>query len=339
VLGAVFQGPRDIRIAELPDPEPAPGEAIVRVRAAGICGGDLHEYRAGKQLYPVPYPRPAQGHELAGEVVAVGAGVAAAVTGDRVAVMPMVSCGQCAECRSGRFALCPSLEHIGVARGGGFAELCAAPEQNLFRLPDGVGDEEAALLDCAAVAVHAIHRVPVREGARVTVLGAGAIGQAVAQLARVAGAGHVTVVGTRAAPLELARELGADATVDLSAGEEPPGDAQVLYETAGGADMLSRALAAAGPGAGIGLVGETFAAQTFDPAAAISRELTLAFVWSYGVWEGRSEYATALDLVASRRVRLAPLVTHRYPLSALEEAFAAAADRGRSGAVKVMVTP
>jgi 2-desacetyl-2-hydroxyethyl bacteriochlorophyllide A dehydrogenase len=339
VLGAVFHGPRDIRVEELPDPVAGPGEAVVRVRAAGICGGDLHEVRTGRQLYPTPYPRPPQGHELAGDVIAVGLGVTRVSPGDRVAVMPMISCGSCAVCRAGRFALCPELEHIGVARSGGFAELCLAPAGNLYPLPAVVGYEEAALLDCAAVAVHALHRVPVPAGARVTVLGAGAVGLAVAQLARAGGAAHVTVVGTRPGPLALAARLGADATVDLSAGGRPPPGAEVVFETAGGRDLLQRAAAAAGPGAAIGLVGESFEPQILDAASAMARELTLAFVWSYGSWGGRSEYAWALDLVAAGRATLAPAVTHRFPLERIGEAFDAALDRARSGAVKVLLEP
>jgi 2-desacetyl-2-hydroxyethyl bacteriochlorophyllide A dehydrogenase len=335
VLAATFLGPRDIRVEELPDPVPGPGEAVVRVHAAGICGGDLHEYRAGRQLYPTPYPRPAQGHELAGEVTAIGPSVETVVPGDRVAVQPMVSCGVCPACRADRQSLCARLEHIGVARPGGFAELCLAPAANLFRLPVEVGYEEGALLDCTAVAVHALARVPVAPGAAVTVLGAGAIGLAAAQAASHAG-GIVTVVGTRRAPLEVALSLGADRVVDLGAGEAPPRGADVVFETAGGVSLLERALAAAGPGGTIGLVGEAFDAQALPLVEAMTSELTLAFVWSH---DGRDEYVRALDLAARGEVRLAPAVTHRYPLSELEIAFAAASERDRSGAIKVIVTP
>lgn len=307
----------------------------MRVRAAGICGGDLHEYRAGRQLYPTPYPRPAQGHELAGEVTATGESVTTCAPGDRVSVQPMVSCGECAECASGRFSLCPRLEHIGVARPGGFAELCVVPAKNLFALPPDVSLDEGALLDCTAVAVHALRRVPVHAGHRVTVLGVGAIGLAVAQAAVDEGC-HVTVVGTRRAPLDLALLLGASAVVDLGAGETAPTGADVVFETAGGPTMLSRSLAAARAGGTIGLVGEAFDAQLLDLAAAMVRELTIAFVWSH---DGRSEYAAALGLAARGAVRLAPAITHRYPLTEIDEAFAAAVERSRSGAIKVLMTP
>jgi threonine dehydrogenase-like Zn-dependent dehydrogenase len=247
----------------------------------------------------------------------------------------MVSCGTCADCAAGRFALCAALEHIGVARPGGFAELCLVPEANLFPLPAGVGDEEGALLDCTAVAVHALARVPVAAGASVTVLGAGAIGLAVAQVAQLEG-GRVTVVATRAAPLEVALALGASHAVDLGAGEPPPVGADVVFETAGGPTLLERALAAVRPGGSIGLVGETFGPQPLDLGDAMARELTLAFVWSH---DGRSEYQRALELATAGKAVLAPAVTHRYPLTQLDAAFAAASERERSGAIKVVVTP
>jgi 2-desacetyl-2-hydroxyethyl bacteriochlorophyllide A dehydrogenase len=338
VRTSVFDGPRAIRIADAPDPQPGPGEAVVRVRAAGICGGDLHEWRAGRQLYDVPYPRPAQGHELAGEVRRVGEGVDLE-PGARVAVMPMVSCGACRFCRAGSYALCPRLEHLGVARPGGFAQEAVAPAANLHVLPDGVSFAEGALLDCVAVAVHAVHRAPVPAGAHVAVSGTGAVGLATAQVARAAGAGRVTVVGTRPGPLAAARALGADATVDLSAGERPPADAEVVYETAGGAGLLERAAAMAGPGGTLAIVGEHFDPDPLDVAGAMARELTIAFVWSYGYWAGQDEYARALDLVAAGRVRLEPAVTHRVALDDLAAGYALAADRARSGAIKVLVEP
>ena len=168
-----------------------------------------------------------------------------------------------------------------------------------------------------------------------TVLGAGAIGLAVAQAATDAG-GRVTVVARRRAPLDLALELGSHAVVDLGAGEAAPTGADVVFETAGGTTLLERSVAAAGPGGTVGLVGEAFDPQLLDVAGAMTRELSLAFVWSH---DGYGEYARALELAARGAVRLAPAVTHRYPLTELEEAFAAAADRQRSGAIKVMVTP
>ena len=254
--------------------------------------------------------------------------------GGRVAVQPMISCGVCDECLAGRHALCVRLEHIGVARSGDSPSSALHRPRTSTSSPE-VGDDEGALLDCTAVAVHALARVPVSPGSTVTVLGAGAVGLAVAQLARLSG-GAVTLVATRRKPLEIALELGIDDLVDLGVGEHPPTDADVVFETAGGPTMLDRALAAAGLGATIGLVGEAFDAQRLEPASVLPRELTLAFVWSH---DGRAEYERALELTARGDVRLSPAVTHRYPLSELDEAFAAATDKDRSGAIKVIVTP
>ena len=240
---SIFRGPRDIDVIDVPDPRPAPGEVVVRVRAAGVCGGDLHEYRADRQLYATPYPRPAQGHEAAGEVIAIGEGVMSVQPGARVAIQPMISCGDCPPCAAGNWSLCERLEHIGVARPGGFAEQCAAPAENVFMLPNNVSFEEGALLDCTAVAVHALDRVPVPSGAAVVVLGAGAIGLAIAQVARAAGAGHVTVVATRPGPLEVARTLGADAAIDLGAGDAgPTGDRSSSRPPAGRTCSIVRSL-------------------------------------------------------------------------------------------------
>ena len=166
-----------------------PGEVVVRVRAAGICGGDLHEYRAGRQLYPIPYPRPAQGHELAGEVARGRPG--------RRRGFGRATVSGSAHGRLRRMRLVPSWPHGAMRSGSSIWASCAAaasPSSASRRPPTcsssrtEVGFDEAALLDCTAVAVHAVHRVPIPAGARVTVLGTGAIGQAVAQVARASGA-------------------------------------------------------------------------------------------------------------------------------------------------------
>ena len=216
------------------------------------------------------------------------------------------------------------------------AEQCVAPAANAFLLPESVSFDEGALLDCTAVAVHAVARVPILRGADVVVLGAGAIGLAIAQVARTEGAGHVTLVGTRPGPLDVALELGADATVDLGAGEPSPTGAQVVFETAGGPDLLARALAVVAPGGTVALVGESFDPQPLDLASAMERELTIAFAWSH---DGRGEYAHALELVTAGAVALAPCVTHRFALDRIIDAFDAASERGRSGAIKVVVRP
>ncbi len=334
MISAVFKTPRDIRIGELPDPQPGVADVLVRVRAAGICGGDLHEFRAGHRVYPTSYPRPAQGHEFAGEVVTVGNEVEGLSSGDRVAVQPMVSCGVCVRCRSGRFSLCGRLEHLGVARSGGFAELCAVPAANAYLLPEAITWDEAALLDCVAVGVHAVHRASVSPGALVLVVGTGAIGFAVAQVARAAGAADVVILGRRAASLRVADELGLKAVA-----EEECAAYDVIYDTIGTTETLAWSVRAAARGGTVGVIGESFGRVAFDAVEAMERELTIAYCWSYDTWEGADEFETAIDLVAAGEVRLAPAITHRFPLTELVEAYETAADKQRSDAIKVLVTP
>jgi len=230
----------------------------------------------------------------------------------------------------------------------GFAEYSLESAGMCYPLPETLSIEEAAILDVYAVAVHAVHRVPVRPMDVVAVLGTGSIGLATAQVAHAAGAGQVIVIGRRQAPLAIARQLGCDATVDSSQEEllsavlaltEGRG-ADVVYETVGGqAPTLEQSFQIAARGGRVGVVGMFGAPQAVDSALCMRNELSLHWVWSYGRWEGVPEFQIALDMMTAGAVDAAPLITHRYPLSEIGAAFAAADDKRRSGAVKVLVIP
>lgn len=349
---ALFYGGGDIRVQEVPDPEPGPGEVVVRVQAAGVCGSDLHGYRDPSRGWPGVGRPYMTGHELAGEVAALGEGVEGLSVGQRVGVEPrhLVGCGTCRWCRSGNYQLCPDLGRIDgrPVHSNGFAEYSLESAEKCFPLPDGLPIEEAAILDVYAVAVHAVHRVPVRPMDTVVVLGSGAIGLATAQVARAAGAGQVIAVGRRDAPLEVARRLGCDATInasqadvaqavrDLTSGE----GAAVVFEAVGGrADTFAQAVEAVSRGGRVGIIGSFVEPQTLDPRTCMRKEASLCWVWSYGTWEGVPEYRIALDMLANGRVEAAPLITHRFPLASIGEAFAAADDKRASGAIKVLIQP
>ena len=344
---ARFYGGHDIRIEDLPDPEPGSGEVLVRVRAAGICGSDLHGYRD-----PQPTPPCTRGHELAGEIAALGPGVRNLALGQRVAVEPrhLVSCGRCRWCRRGDTQLCPQL---GMVEGQpvhstGFAEYSLESAANCYPLPDSLPTDLAALLDVYAVAVHALHRVPPTPADTVVVLGTGPIGLATAQVAMASGAGQVIVVGRRDAPLHVARRLGCSATVNATQHDAPSavraltgGDgAGTVFEAVGGtASTLEQAIDVAGRGARIGIIGAFTAAQSLDPKLCMRKELSLHWIWSYGLWDGMPEFQIALELLANRRLDAAPLITHRFPLDQIDAAFAAADDKRASGAIKVLLLP
>lgn len=352
---AVFYGGPDIRVEERPVPEPGPGEVLVRVRSAGICGSDLHGYR-GSSPWQVREERQVgrqDGHELAGEIAAVGVGVSGLVVGQRVGIEPehLIGCGQCAYCRRGDTHLCASrgVRHGERHGSHGFSQYDVCVATNVHPLPDSVSLDAAAILDCYACGVHAVRHARVRPYQTVAILGTGAIGLTLGQVLRQSGAGRVVVVGTRPEPLARAMAAGAaDSTIAASI-EEPvaavlertDGDgADVVFETVGGnAPTLDQAIQMARRGGIVCILGIFTRKPELDVATAYRKELTITWSNSYSLWGGVSEYEIALGLLAAGKVRAEPLITHHFPLAEIAAAFAAAADKKSSGATKVLVHP
>ncbi|CAA9237847.1 MAG: hypothetical protein AVDCRST_MAG77-1349 [uncultured Chloroflexi bacterium] len=351
---ALFYGGPDIRVEQLDTPKPGPGEVLVRVRAAGICGSDLHGYRGARPAQldqSLPRERRQNGHELAGEIAAVGAGVAGLVVGQRVGIEPehLISCGACLECRRGETHLCPTrgLRHGERHSSHDFSEYDVCLASQINQLPDNVSYDAAPILDCYACAVHAARRAPVPPYATAVVIGTGAIGMNGGQVARATGAQRVVMVATRPGPLAVAREAGAlddgvaasegdpvQAVLDLTGGN----GAEVVYETVGGdAPTLQQAIRMARTGGTVCVLGMFTAPPEVDVMLAYRKELSIVWSNSYSRWNGRSEYDVALELLASGRVDARPLLTHHYPLDRIGDAVAAAADKRSSGAIKVLV--
>ncbi|MGH2352379.1 MAG: zinc-dependent alcohol dehydrogenase, partial [Chloroflexota bacterium] len=291
------------------------------------------------------------GHELAGTVAALGAGVEGLAVGQRVGIEPehLIGCGRCPYCRRGDTHLCPTRgQRHGERQGShGFSQYDVCAATNVHPLPDHVSDDAAAILDCYGCAVHAVRRAPITPYATVAVLGTGAIGMNVGQVARTSGAQRVLMVGTRDEPLAIARAAGAadegianskvdpvQAVLDLTGGE----GADVVFETVGGeAPTLGQAVQMARRGGTVCILGIFTGPVTLDLSTAYRKELNVGWSNSYSTWNGISEYQIALDLLASGRVSAEPLITHHFPLEQIGEAFAAAADKRTSGAVKVLV--
>jgi threonine dehydrogenase-like Zn-dependent dehydrogenase len=339
----VARGRHDVRVEAREIAAPGPGEARIRVRACGLCGSDLHLYELG--LY---VPGVVPGHEIAGEVEELGPGTAGAgiAVGDAVVVEPLFSCGECAWCRAGRDAICPSGGLFGVRRDGGMAERMLVPVRRLFRAPRDLAPAVAALAEPMAVAVHGLRRGGLERGQRVLVLGAGAIGLVTLVAARGLGAGEVAISARHAHQAELARRLGAsrvlaeseatpDALAFLPAAQRP----ELVVETVGGqADTLRAAVAAAAPGGAVSVLGLFLRRVELDGYPAFAKELTLAFSNCYEHGRARADFDDAVALVASERERLAPLASHGVPLADVARAYATAADK-RAGALKVTVLP
>jgi 2-desacetyl-2-hydroxyethyl bacteriochlorophyllide A dehydrogenase len=338
---AAARGREQIELTRVPVADPGPGEVRVRLLACGICGSDLHFFHGG--LYP---PGVTPGHEMAGEIDALGDGVSGLARGDRVAIEPLFTCGACHECRSGQDVRCRELQICGIHRGGGFADFVVVPAHRAFHVPADLDPRLAALTEPMAVVVHGLRRGGFAAGQRVLVLGAGTIGLLAALAARVLGAGDVLASARHAHQAELAGALGASRVLRESEADERglrnlarelPID--LVVETVGGsADTLRLAVSAIRPGGSISVLGLFLGAVALDPLPLLLKEATLIWSNCYARGPGEPDFATAARLVASQRDALAPVASHAVPLDEIGRGFALASDK-RSGAVKVSVLP
>ena len=334
---AVWNASGNLDVVDRPVPEPRPGWARLRVCSAGICGTDLHFYRGS-------FPAPAgllPGHEVGGAVDAVGEGVELAI-GTPVAVEPLVGCGGCAHCRTGNYNRCQRRTLFGVTGRGGLAEYMTVPAASLYPLPEGLSAEAGSLVEPLAVCVRGTRLAGVELGTRVAVLGTGSIGLLSLVSALASGAIEVYATARHPAQREQAAALGADGIFssgdELAAalGERP---VDVVIETVGGkAETLAEAVRLVRPGGSIGMLG-VFDGPAALPAIDFSvKEVRLVGSNCYAWSGGLRDFAVAIELLRANLARLTPLVTHRFPLERVNEAFATAADKS-TGAIKVQLTP
>jgi threonine dehydrogenase-like Zn-dependent dehydrogenase len=326
VKAAVWNDAGSLDVVDRPQPDPKPGWVRLRVGSVGLCGTDLHFFRGA-------FPSPAgllPGHEVGGVVDAPGEGAHLA-PGATVAVEPLVGCGRCQHCAVGQYNRCAERRIFGISGRGGLAEYATVPASRAHPVPAGLTAEDAALAEPLAVCVRGVRLAGVGLGSRVAVLGAGTIGLMSVLAARAAGAAQVQVSARHPFQREMAQALGA-APMD-------EGDFDCVLETVGGqADTLTEAVGLARPGGTIGVLG-VFEGVAPLPAFELSmKELHLVGSNCYARAESRSEFDIALALLASHRDPLRALVTHRFPLGQVNDAFAAAADKS-TGAIKVHVQP
>jgi 2-desacetyl-2-hydroxyethyl bacteriochlorophyllide A dehydrogenase len=328
-------------VRDVPVPALEPDEVLVRIGAAGICGSDLHAFRM-----EVPRRRMAgigPGHEIAGEVIAVGEGVAGPVPGTRVAVFGGKVCKTCAFCRGGRPQLCGKIRLAGQNYPGGMAEYFVAQDGMVCPLPDTVDWPLAALCEPLAICLHGLKKVGRLRGRRVLVLGAGTIGLLAALVALDAGAEAVAITARYHHQAAAARALGVHEIYDpeeIARGAPASRlDWDVVVEAVGGnAPTLQQAIDVAARGATVLLIGAHHAAQPILTTRVFRHELTIVGSFGCNYLGPRSDFEASLALIETYRDRLAPLVTHTFPLHDVSAAFAAALDK-RSGAIKVSVLP
>src|SRR3990170_60494 len=232
MLAAFSGGKEKIEVRETPVPAPGPGEVLLRVRACGICGSDLHFYRGQLPMSPTVSP----GHEFAGEVVEAGDGVEGFAPGQRVVVEPLRACRRCSYCRTGNYQLCPKRVLVGTFVSGGLAEYVLVPDYTLYPLPDALDFELGALVEPLAVVVHGLHLVGLAFGDRVLILGCGTIGVMTALAARALGAAEIAVTYRYEHQARAALAAGATRVV---AADDGPGPRRGHAGRGGGAGAIT----------------------------------------------------------------------------------------------------
>jgi L-iditol 2-dehydrogenase len=317
----------DVRVVESPTPEPGPGEVLLRVKACLICASDLHMYEEGHSSGVYPSGPIILGHEFSGEVVALGEGVTAWQLGDAVACEPSWHCGHCDMCRQGYTNLCRNIIFPSYPdRDGAMAEYIAVPAFSLARLPAGVDFVAGALAEPLGVALHAVRLSGLQPGAKVAILGAGAIGLAILQVAKRFGAGELLVAdpcGPRqAAPAKLGAIVRASAAELLELCPEGQ-EADLVFEAAGGERSFAEALDLARPEGKVMVVGiPTPDRQQYSAKVPRRKELTVVFCR-----RSRETLDECLRMLAAGELTAAAFPVRKYSLDEAPQALADASRR------------
>lgn len=317
---ALLRAPGQLDLVEAPRPVAGPRQALIRVRAAGICGSDVHAYRGSSafQVYPaIP------GHEVAGEVVDLGTEAASLAVGDHVVLDPMVRCGHCYPCRTGRYNCCTSLKVMGVHADGGFAEYLAIDESHLHRISAHVPFEIAATVEPLCIASQGVARGRVAEQDTVLVIGGGTIGLGCLLMARQLGA-RVACVEPIPTKREIASQLGAELTIDPQTQDTleavlcwTHGDGpNVVIEAVGRLATIRLALDCVSSAGRVVLIGITPEDVPFPIPLLIRKELDVV-----ASRNSREQFPKVIALLENKDIDPAPLISQVFPFTSIHEAF------------------
>jgi L-iditol 2-dehydrogenase len=311
---------KNLVYGDAPDPRIAADEVLVRVRACGICGSDVHgmDGSTGRRRPPI-----IMGHEAAGVIEEVGSKVTDWKKGDRVTFDSTVFCGSCWFCRRGQINLCDHRRVLGVScedyrQHGAFAEYIALPQRILYALPDAVTFEQAAMVEPVSIAVHAVEITPISLGDTAVVVGAGMVGLLVVQALRAAGCGKIIAVDLEQNKLTLAQELGADVGLKADAcdvakevrSQTHGRGADVAVEVVGFSSTFNTAVASLRKGGALTMVGNISPSAEIPLQLVVTRQLRLS-----GSCSSNGEYPACLDLLARRAIRTEALVSATPPLA------------------------
>ena len=337
MLQQVMTSPGEIMFREMETPIPAAGEVLVKIERIGVCGSDIHVWHGKHPFtsYPVT-----QGHEVSGEIAALGDGVTGLSVGQKVTIQPQVVCGKCYPCRHGKYNLCESLKVMGFQTTGVASEYFAVDAKKVTPLPDSMSFDEGAMIEPLAVAVHAVRKFGDMQGMRVAVLGAGPIGILVAQAAKGIGAESVLISDISDVRLAKAKECGVDFCVNTknvnfgAALVEAfgPDKADVIYDCAGNDITMGQAIQYARKGSTIILVAVFSDLAKIDLAVLNDHELDLNTTMMYR----NEDYLDAIELVRTEKVHLKPLISKHFAFRDYAEAYRYI-DENRESTMKVLI--
>ncbi|MCL2811152.1 MAG: alcohol dehydrogenase catalytic domain-containing protein [Clostridia bacterium] len=337
MLQQVMTAPGVIEFREVPTPEPKAGEVLVKIEKIGICGSDIHVFHGQHPFTKYPIT---QGHEVSGQVAALGAGVEKVRVGQKVTIEPQVVCGKCYLCRHGRYNLCEELKVMGFQTTGTASTYFAVDQSKVTLLPDSMTFEQGAMIEPLAVGVHAIRQAGDVSGQRVAVLGAGPIGNLVAQCAKGLGAASVMITDISDFRLNLAKKCGIDFCVNTRQSDLGqaltdcfgPDRADVIYDCAGNDITMGQAIRHARKGSVIILVAVFAGMATIDLAVANDHELAIKSSMMYR----HDDYVDAIALAAEGKVKLDPLMSKTFSFGDYLQAYQYI-DANREATMKVFV--
>lgn len=337
MLQQVMTAPGEIEFREVPTPEPKENEVLVKIMKIGVCGSDIHVYHGEHPFtsYPVT-----QGHEVSGEIAALGKNVTGFSTGQKVTIQPQVVCGKCYPCRHGKYHLCEELKVMGFQTTGVASHYFAVDAAKVTLLPEEMSFDEGAMIEPLAVAVHAVKRAGDVKGAKIAVLGAGPIGILVAQTAKGFGAESVMITDVSDLRLAKAKECGADYCINTKNedfGEAMvqcfgPDKADVIYDCAGNDITMGQAIKYARKGSTIILVAVFAGMAKIDLAVLNDHELDLNTSMMYR----NEDYIDAIRLVNEGKVKLAPLISEHFAFRDYLKAYQFI-DANRESTMKVII--
>jgi len=364
----LLKAPGELTVEEISTPRPREDEVLLRVEACGVCGSDVRYFHGenpwSKQTLGVSKVNPPNivlGHEFAGRIVDVGHKSLRKRLGKRVAVLAYKACGECYHCRIGRHNLCAYVKHIGHSAGwddlkqgeynpGGMADFCRVWDAMAYQIADSISPAAATLLDGLAVAVHAANKVGLNGNRQtqdgeldsVLIMGSGAIGLLILQVARVFGVKSIIAADSHAKPLEIASQLGVDAVVNV---QQQDLEAQVMertsgkgvnvaFDTVGSAETFIQSLRLLRRGGKLILLAVPSQEVSLDPSLLSGERVIMS-----SANNAYPCFPQAIELMENGKVKAEPIITHQYPLSDAMEAFQVAEAKEKNNAVKVVLMP